>query len=74
MIAMLASIETFNDPAWFTDSGATNDCTPVAENLRCMIPYAGQEKLVVRNGTSLEIKAICNSYFSSNFGQFSLHI
>lgn len=71
MIAMLASTKTFNDLAWFANSKATNHYILTVENLHCMTPYAGQEKIVVDNGTRLDTNAIGN--FSSNFGQFSLN-
>lgn len=73
MTVMLASIETFSDLAWFVDPGATNHCTLAAKNLYRKTPYDGHEKLVVGNGTGVEISVIGNSYLSSNSSQFSLN-
>ncbi|KAL2457867.1 Uncharacterized protein Adt_46191 [Abeliophyllum distichum] len=59
--AFSTAIETTGDDAWFADSGASNQVTMDAQNLQQGVEYIGKTKLMVGDGTKLEIKHIGES-------------
>ncbi|KAL5805533.1 hypothetical protein ACOSQ4_028266 [Xanthoceras sorbifolium] len=50
-----ATPEVVCDPAWYTDSGATNHVTSNLNNLHLPTKYKGNDRLAVGNGQQLQI-------------------
>ncbi|KAF7825033.1 Retrovirus-related Pol polyprotein from transposon TNT 1-94 [Senna tora] len=50
MTAMIATLDSLSDSAWFPDSGATNHATPEYGNLMSNSEYTGSEQLHMGNG------------------------
>lgn len=48
--------------AWYLDSGATNHVTSEMQNLSTRNDYKGKEKLIVGNGSTLNISHIDDSF------------
>ena len=68
MTAMVATTLEFTyDSNWYPDSGATNHITPDIHNLMNKTEFVGQDKIMMGNGTSLNIKHIGQSSFQSQF-------
>ncbi|RWR75576.1 Zinc finger, CCCH-type [Cinnamomum micranthum f. kanehirae] len=47
-----------HDPSWFPDTGATAHMTPDVGKLHSLSPYQGSDKILVGNGTALDITHI----------------
>ncbi|KAL5772665.1 hypothetical protein ACOSQ2_012589 [Xanthoceras sorbifolium] len=45
MSAMIATPDSVADPLWYTDSGATDHCTPKGQNLLNKVDYQVKEKV-----------------------------
>lgn len=63
----MTTTDSFPEPMWFADSGVTNHCTLVVENLQHRSSYEGNDKLLVGNGAELNINALRNSSFASSY-------
>lgn len=72
MSAFVASPELFSDPAWYADSGASNHCTAVPENLQCKTKFSSIDQVFVGNGTGLPISSISKTHFQLNNHSFYL--
>lgn len=59
-IALVASPSTVNDPAWYTDTGASNHITSDNGNLTSINEYVGKKKVMVGDGSKFYI-----SHFST---------
>lgn len=59
MTTMVATTPEFAyDSSWYLDFGATNHITPDIHNLMNKTEFAGQDKIMMGNGTGLNIKHI----------------
>lgn len=58
--AYVASPRSFEDPAWFVDSGASNHVTSDKGNMSAANRYEGKAKLLVGNGDMLHIAHVGN--------------
>lgn len=68
MTTVVATIEFAFDSSWYLDYGAKNHVTLDIQNLMNKIEFIGQDKIVMGNGTSLNIKLhIGQSSFQSQF-------
>ena len=66
--AMVATtLEFVYDCSWYPDTGATTHVTPDVHNLMNNNEFTGQDKIVMGNGTGLDIKHIGQSSFHSQF-------
>ena len=59
----LTTRATIFDPNWYLDSGATHHMTPYSLNLMEKIDYGGSERVVVGNGSGLQISHVGNFSF-----------
>ena len=68
MIAMVATTPKFSyDSSWYPNSGATNHITLDIHNLMNKTEFVGQDKIMMGNGTCLNIKHIGQSSFQTQF-------
>lgn len=63
MQAMFASPELLSDDHWYTNSGATNHITHVANNLMQSAEFNGQHSVHIGDGTGLSIFICVSSLF-----------
>jgi len=49
------TVQDFNNPEWFLDSGATSHITNNLDNLDVSIIYTSNERVLIGNGQSLSI-------------------
>lgn len=64
MIAFLTAPESFMDPGWIADFGATNHCTLNASNIQDKAEYSGSEQVYIGDGSGLHIDSIGKSHFA----------
>ncbi|KAL5739025.1 hypothetical protein ACOSP7_027949 [Xanthoceras sorbifolium] len=62
-----ATPEVVCDPAWYTDSGATNHVTSNLNNLHLPTKYKGNDRLAVGNGQQLQISHTGKHYQAKSF-------
>ena len=68
MTVMIATTPQFAyDSSWYLDSRVTNHVTPNIHNMMNKTEFVGQDKIVMGNGTCLNIKYIGQSSFRSQF-------
>lgn len=75
MAAMMASPDVFEDNNWYPESGATNHVNNDLSNLNLSSnEYLDSNKLLIGNGSGLQISRIGSSSFSNsgNFKSFVL--
>jgi hypothetical protein len=74
MQALLATPTHVSDPNWYNDSGATHHLTSDLANLNVRADeYHGPDQIRVGNGTSLPIKHIGSTQFSTPTASFLLN-
>jgi hypothetical protein len=74
MQALLATPTHAPNPNWYSDSGATHHLTYDLANLNiCADEYHGPDQIRVGNGTSLPIKHIGSTQFSTSTASFLLN-
>jgi transposase InsO family protein len=74
MQALLATLTHAPDPNWYSDSGATHHLTSDLANLNvCADEYHGPNQIRVGNGTSLPMKHIGSTQFSTPTASFLLN-
>jgi hypothetical protein len=74
MQALLATPNHAHDPNWYSDSGATHHLTSDLANLNVRAnEYHGLDQIRVGNGTSLQIKHIGSTQFSTPTTSFLLN-
>lgn len=74
MTNMLATPATVYDQKCYSDSGATHHVTLDPLNLMDKIDDGGIEKVIIGNGSGLQIHHIRNSYFTSGSSSHSFLI
>ena len=70
----LATPSTMYDPNWYPDLGATHHMTLDPLNLMEKADYGGSKRVVVGNGSSLQISHVGNSLFKSDLSNHSFRL
>ena len=65
---------TIYDPNWYPDSGATHCMTPDPHNLMEKTDYGGSERVIIGNGSGLQINQVGNSFFKSDLSSHSFRL
>lgn len=72
--AHLASATSVNDPKWYMDSGASTHITSNAYNFMSKVYYKGKEKVIVGNGSKLDISHVGSAIISTKHASQPLYL
>lgn len=74
MSAYMATPETVIDEGWYLDSGATHHLTNDINNLSISEPYEGNEKLIIGNGTRIQVCLATNPVYHARTKHIELDV